>query len=248
MESLSLNHGKAHIVDRSNVYEDVINLYTTKRDEILAEFPFRTKFAGERAIDGGVTRDMFSAFFEIAYTKLFDGASQLTPLDYPNLDAPPLSILGTIISHAYLVTGILPVKVAFPTLAAMILPNAGCLPEEILIESFIDSLSLLDASVLRDAMRAVTAGAKSFPTSTRSLIAVLSRYGVREFPNPSSFVKLIAGVAKYQFLRKPASANAEVQSGIPHQHLPADKFWWPLFYLQGSTGFSCQSTSTATGR
>lgn len=224
MEALSLGHGKIHVLDRATIFEDMVKLYATQLQKIVLEFPFRTAFAGEKAIDSsGVTRDVFSAFFEEAYIRLFDGASLLTPADFPNVEMPPLATLGAIISHAYLMTGVLPVKVAFPALAAMLLPNPGNLPDEILTRSFIDSLSCLDASVFREAMTAVKAGAKSFSATIQSaLVTVLSRFGVREVPNPSTLLKLIAGVAKYHFLRKPASAIAEISSGIPEVHTP---FW-----------------------
>ena len=63
VESLSLGHGETHVVNRASVFDDVIMLYTTQLQKILLEYPFRTAFAGEKAIDfGGVTRDVFSAF------------------------------------------------------------------------------------------------------------------------------------------------------------------------------------------
>ena len=46
--------------------------------EILKELPFRVQFKSERAVDtGGVSRDMFSSFWEEAYRKNFDGESLL---------------------------------------------------------------------------------------------------------------------------------------------------------------------------
>lgn len=144
MDSLPLHHGTTHTIDRSNVYENVITLYTTKKREVLEEFPFRVHFKEmKRHL---TSHDLFSAFYEEAYVKLFDGASLLTPVDFPNLDAT----LGTIISHVYIIAGILPVKVAFPSLCAMLLPNASSLPDEVLIQSFVDSLSCYDANIVKD--------------------------------------------------------------------------------------------------
>lgn len=61
MNSIQAIPGRAHLIDRTKVYEEVINLY--QNDEILKEFPIYIKFKGEVAIDhGGVHRDMFSAF------------------------------------------------------------------------------------------------------------------------------------------------------------------------------------------
>ena len=101
---------------------------------MLAEYPFRSKFVGERAVDlGGVTRDVFSAFFEEAYAKCFDGSSLLTPSDNPLIDSSTLSTVGTIISHVYLITGMLSVQIAFPCLAAVLLPSVSGVPEEVVM-------------------------------------------------------------------------------------------------------------------
>ena len=51
---------------------------------------------------------------------------------------------------------------------------------------------------------------------------VYSRYGVRGLPKVDNFCDVMTEIAKYHFLRKPASAIAEIRSGIPDCHL---KFW-----------------------
>ena len=48
---------------------------------IIKEIPLHISFKGEKAIDaGGVSREMFSAFFEAVYAKYFDGAGLLCPV------------------------------------------------------------------------------------------------------------------------------------------------------------------------
>ena len=111
------------------------------------------QFEGERAIDlGGVSRDMFTAFFEEAYKKLFDGCTLLTPAVHPGIDLSSLSVFGAIMSHAYLATGVLPVRIAFPTLAHCLLGATVDIPESIMLKYFIQSLSAHDAAVLNIAM------------------------------------------------------------------------------------------------
>ena len=124
----------------------------------------RVKFVDEKAIDvGGVSREMFSAFFEEAYVKLFDGLSTVVPIDFPNFSSSPLPILGTVISHAYIVAGILPVKIAYPSLCGMLLRNAICLPDEVLIQAFVESLNCHEAGILKSASSAVKSGLDVFP-------------------------------------------------------------------------------------
>ena len=74
--SLKLKRGIRHMIDRTNVFDSVVTLHTSTLTQILDEYPFRVKYRDEKAFDiGGVSRDMFSAFFEDAYAKLFDGGS-----------------------------------------------------------------------------------------------------------------------------------------------------------------------------
>ena len=54
---------------RSHLYDDVLKLYA--EESILSEYPFRVKFEDERAYDcGGVSRDMLSGFWEVAYKQV----------------------------------------------------------------------------------------------------------------------------------------------------------------------------------
>ena len=224
IESLSLTFGKTHLVKRSHIFEDVIDLYSSKRDTVLAEYPFRSKFVGERAVDlGGVTRDVFSAFFEEAYAKCFDGSSLLTPSDNPLIDSSTLSTVGTIISHVYLITGMLPVQIAFPCLAAVLLPSVSGVPEEVVIECYIDCLSNVDAATLKESLEAIRRGDPSFTHDLKSrLVSLVSMNNVRQIPTVSNLKRILLGVAKHHFFRRPAAAILELSSGIPEQH---KKFW-----------------------
>ena len=65
----------------------------------------------------GVLRDMLSAFWEVAYLKLFDGGLVLTPLLHALVDMT-FPLLGKILSHGYFAAGHLPLQIAFPTLGS----------------------------------------------------------------------------------------------------------------------------------
>ena len=231
MMSLCLQSGVSHTIRRALLYEDVIDLYSNKLETILSEFPFRVGFEGELAIDtGGVTRDMISAFFEEMYIKHFDGAALLVPLDIPNVSAPPFSVLGAIFSHAYLAAGMLPVKIAFPTLASILLPasTVGCLPDDLLLETFLDSLSPHDYMVCKDALKIAQRSDEYFSSALQmNLVTVLSRYTVRETPKPHNLLSILVSVAKHHFLRKPAYFVSEMRAAFPAQHIP---FWSLLSY------------------
>ena len=77
-----------------------------------------------------------------------DGSSFVTPTVNPHFTESELSLLGLVISHAYLSRNILPLQISFPCLASMILPRPGNLPEEVMVEAFVDSLNLHNAAVV----------------------------------------------------------------------------------------------------
>ena len=55
--------GSYHVIQRANILQDVLELYRSNQ-EVVKEYPFQVKFFGEKALDlGGVSKDMFSAFF-----------------------------------------------------------------------------------------------------------------------------------------------------------------------------------------
>ena len=244
MQSLSLKHGMAHTVQRSTIFDDVIALYEDY-EEVLREFPFRTRFEGERAIDvGGVTRDMFSAFFEEAYKRLFDGSCLLSPVVHPDMDTSVLTTLGFVISHAYMVTGLLPGRIAFPCLARSLLGFSVTIPDSVLMEAFLDSISAHEANIVKEAFVEVKQGVRKFSSPVMSgLLSLLSRFNSRKVPTPESFKPLVLKVATYQFLSQPTAALVAISSGVP-------KLYQPFLERMGVAGlllvYRAQSASPAT--
>ena len=70
LKSIECVSGPTHY---TNVHEDVLDMY--REGEVVGEYPLRIKFHDEQAVDeGGVQRDMLSAFWTEAYTHLFEGS------------------------------------------------------------------------------------------------------------------------------------------------------------------------------
>lgn len=195
MKSLGCGEGSPHLIRREHIYEDVIKLYRDFQ-RIADEFPFRIAFDDELAVDtGGVARDLFSGFWNVACKKHFDGASggSLVPAIHPHVDMGIFPILGSIISHGYLACGFLPIECAFPILAATLLGPSIKIEDEILIRCFIDHLSMCDASVLREAIREIKAGSDSFsPKTLEALVSVLGNFSCRQVPTPGKFKAILA--------------------------------------------------------
>ena len=153
MTSLELQRGIRHVINRATLYDNVLSLYNTKLDKVINEYPFRVQFEGEMAVDvGGVTRDLFSEFFAEMYLHLFDGMCLLYPAMHASVNMATFKTVGAVISHAYLVSGVFPDRVAFPCLAAALLGPNIVISDALLRESFISSLSVHEASIVRNAM------------------------------------------------------------------------------------------------
>lgn len=193
------------------------------KDNVLAEFPLRIKFAGELAVDGGgVCRDMFSAYWEEAYKHFFEGNSLLTPALHAHVAMTALPGVGTVLSHGYLVSGFLPTRVAFPVLAAILLGPTVEVPSAILVETFADSLSSVEASIMKEALSSI-AGSVAFSKDMKAkLIDILSRYGGRVCPTPQTLRSQLLSIAKYEFQVKPMAAFCAIASGVPSNERP---FW-----------------------
>ena len=111
---------------RSTLFKDVMCNYST--GDIVNYSSLDVTYLNEKALDaGGVTRDLFSAFWEGAYVDYFDGPStnQLTPTIFPSVDLASYGLLGSIMVHGYLVSGVLPVRLAFPFLCKCLISPAS---------------------------------------------------------------------------------------------------------------------------
>ena len=208
-----------YIVKRSNVLDDVLQLFQS--DDIVKEYPLRIRFEGEMAVDtGGVCRDMVSAFWEEAYKCMFDGGSLLTPVVHPQTNMSVLPLLGKILSHGYLACGFLPLRIAFPALAGMLLGPTITTPPSILVSSFIDSLSTYEATLLKDGL--AVKGERFSDRLQSKIIGVMSRFGARELPTPKNLKQQILQLARYEFQVKPLAAITAISGGIPTCQRP---FW-----------------------
>ena len=241
MISLGANAGVKRTVQRCTLYDDVIKLYQS--GEIIKESPIYIAYDSELALDeGGVTRDMYSAFWEEAYSRLFDGATILIPLVHAQTDMGIFPILGRIISHGYLASGYLPVRISLPSLITMLLGPSVNVPRSFLLDALMDYISDNEREKLKIALK-YKGTSSSFPTPEikSDVISILSRLGCREMPTPHNLPELIINVAKYEFCSKPAAAIAMVYYGIPSEHKP----FWSELGIDGISGLYTSLTVTS---
>ena len=218
MNSIDVKRGQLRIIDRDNIFEDVVDMYRT--GDIIEEFPIEIKYSDEKALDdGGVQRDMYSAFWEEVYSRMFEGATILIPMVHPHIDMMIYPVLGHILSHGYLVSGHLPVRIALPTLINMIMGPIKVTPQ-VLLDGFLDYISSTERGIFKDALKCQS---DKFPSAMQGgLLDTLSKFGCRQLPTPSNLMSIIERIAEYEFLAKPAAAISLVHTGIPILHKP---FW-----------------------
>ena len=228
------------VFDRLNVYDDVLSLYTVKSEKVLNHYPMKVRFKGELAVDiGGVTRDLFSAFYSEAYLRLFEGTSSLFPANHAGVQMSSFQTLGTIMSHSYLVSGILPDRVAFPCLATALLGPHIAIDEKILEEAFVCSLSTYETGILKEA---IAFKGQSFPNVMQSQIStILGSYGCRRLANPRNIKELIVQASRFVFLVKSSAATSLMNSGVPEAHR---SFWSNFTVDKFYSLYKCVSVST----
>ena len=225
MNTLDVGIQRPHVVNRDRLFDDVIKLYKIKFLEILKQYPFSIAYQNEKAHDtGGVSRDMFSQFWDEAWLKCFDGGSILIPAVNPHTDTSLFPVLGTILSHGFLVSNFLPLRIAFPSLAAMLLGPTILIPDSILIDTFADYLSTYESAFIHEILVLLKDQQPHVFTNeqTKTLVGILSRMDCREIPNPTNLRQLIVHVAKHEFLTKPLGALYAFNSGVPAIYHP---FW-----------------------
>lgn len=223
MVSIGAVPGNEHVIERENVYDDVAQLY--KEGSIMKEFPLKIKFAEEKGVDlGGVSRDMFSSFWEEAYKKVFDGVSTLIPLLHPQTQIRSFEILGKVISHGYLVSGHLPIQISLPTLLTVLLGSQVEIPCKVLLDAFRDYINPQERKYLREAL-----SGEYFDVS--SMINSFTRFGCRQVPTVSNLCSILVDVARFELIQKTAAAIATMNYGVPDDH----KVFWQGLGVGGIT-------------
>ncbi len=139
---------------------------------------------------------------------------------HPQTELSYLPIIGKIISNCYLISGILPVQIALPTLVKILLgPSAS---SEMLLDSFLDYVSSVERSTLQ---RALSCWHTFPPELADKIMCTLSRFNCRMLPTPANMSNSILQIARYEFVTKLAAGIEMIHSGIPLCH---QSFWEAL--------------------
>ena len=137
---------------------------------------------------------------------------------HPTYDLSGMPVLSRIISHGYIACGCLPAHLVFPTLCAILLGTSVDIPDDILVDYFLEYPPEVDRTMIKQCIqnRVLSPALKS------SLVSVFSRFGCLEMPTINNILYLCARIARLEFLMKPMAAINAIASGIPPQQR---QFW-----------------------
>ena len=125
------------------------------------------------------------------------------PLIHPGSNADMFTKLGRILSHGYMQCGLLPLKIAFPALATMLLGVGICIPNSTF------GLNGYEQELLKQGL-----DSKEFHMIFKqNWLQFVSRFEERELPTSKD---IVLQLAKYQFQFKPLPAIVAINAGIPH--------------------------------
>ena len=219
-----VREGQLHSVSRSSIVKDVVALHST--EATCSEYPFQVKFDGEAGIDfGGVTRDMYCAFWASAYESYFDGSNVLVPLMQADKDQTTFVQFGRVLAHGFLSSQMLPARIAFPTLACSLISPTAAISDRILLSMFLDFLAPYEGEIINEALTETQkADGKNF-SQRLAIESILGRFGARKQPSKGNLRSLIKGIAEFLFIIQPLPACHLMHSGIPAEH---QRFWSSL--------------------
>ena len=81
----------------------------------------------------------------------------LTPIFHPEMDMSLFSTIGRILSHSFLVSGVLPIRIALPTLVCMF---GTTVSDRIVLNTFLDFISAWERNTFK---KALACSGTSFP-------------------------------------------------------------------------------------
>ena len=95
------------------------------------------------------------------------------------------------------------------------------IPDDIILESFVDYLVQYEGQTLKRAFQAIRSNQFS-PQLSNELLSLLSRHGCVEVPKPGNLKSLVTQVARHEFTVKVSGATHAIHSGLPQDH---QSFW-----------------------
>ena len=222
-------------VSRVLVYSEVIQAY--KSNSQLHDSHVQVNFKGEKAVDlDGVSRELFSLFWNEARDMLFEGVNGVSPVVDP-LSSESFYTIGRILSHGFVLTGYFPICLVPAVAVHLVSGDESQCSDATLLDSFLSYVSGFEKSAVLSFLSTKT----QQPPSLDVVVSLLSRYQCHSIPkNAEELKRALINVAKTEFFYKPAHALAELRRGM----LAAHPSVWRSVTPQGVCALYAQLTPT----
>ena len=209
-------------VRRSHIIEDMMNIYT---DPDILKSSLHVKLIGEQGSDwGGVSRDVFTTFWNESSSVFFHGDSVHVPyLSLVNMEREnQYLILGRILTHSTAILGFLPIQISKSSMMVIIY-NSTEIEENALIDDF---LHYLDAKDRRLIKAAVDGFSLLSDDQVRDIQEMFFRYDMGCVLKADSFRSNLLKIARNELCVKPRALCEKIRQGIPENHF--NRFWCHL--------------------
>lgn len=206
-------------ISRSNILSEMIKLYTDNSN--ILEKRLCVQFKGELGADeSGLTKELFSLFWEECFLQYFEGESQSVPRVDPDLPVDKFVAMGKILLHGFLLVGFLPLQMAQVCMMKILLGSQAEVPQGLIETTFQRFLSDSDVAFLNKASSSLKDVIDN-ERQSRRLMSFLSRYGSRVVPKTNSDLEsLIADIGRCVLVERPTHALICIGQGLASAFKP----------------------------
>lgn len=195
-------------VHRETLVEDVMDAY--RKDTSFIHHKIDVTFKEENAIDlQGLTREMFTTFFNLIFLKFFFGRNEKAPcFDIKILFNGTFEIIGKIISHCFVLTNYLPPKLSKAIYSIILTKDCR---DETFLHSYFNVVSEDEEMLIKNAMNCT----KITEDIKCKLYNLVDDYGGCEPINHQNDVKpVVLSLAKASLYARPLLSISNLKKGM----------------------------------
>lgn len=186
-------------VHRLRLKEDMINGFKQIMENDKIKFTIIDPRGEEESGVGiGVDRDLYTSFWMEVADSLCIGTSERVPFIRHDLYFEEWESIGKILKHGYTKTGYFPIFLAKAFVTYCLFGDTP-LSNDLLMESFLNFVSPMDASLLKEALKTTNQGIYK----DEDFIDLLDRYNCRSSVNPLNVYGVVLELAQQEIIQKP---------------------------------------------
>lgn len=213
---LKMDVNKTIHIHRDAIFDTVLSLYDDVMFCKCTNPSF--EFSGEEGEDlDGLTREIFSEFWNKAYIAYFEGAEgSYIPRTSPDVTEETMVLLGRVAAHGYVLCKIFPVRLCKSFVIASIC-GADEVKEEDLLSSFLEFHTGFEREILHKALQA-TGDEKFSADLLEPIMDILEPYNLRRVPTPALLKQQLVAIARCEFINKVSWALSGFNKGLDDCH------------------------------